>query len=666
MNGLWGSSVQEFVIERFWSALWSRRYWRLKALGFVALILALTIFGLWRYFFADMPRIPDRQTLWSANRESGMAFLDGSGELLSVRGALYAKAADLTRMPEALPQAFIAAEDRRFYAHDGVDQRAILRALSANIQARHTVQGGSTITQQLVKNLILTPERSLKRKVQEFYLARALERELSKSEILTLYLNRIFLGAGAYGVPAAAELYFHKRVEDLTLGECALLAALPKAPSRFAPHQNYAEAKIRQRVVLANMVEAGFVTAQEAQAADAQELTIFGRKSYPENGAGYSIDYAQAQIRKLLPNAPGDLVVRLTIQPDLQRVAENVVTESLARDGKALRVHQAAFVAMDRFGAVRAMVGGVDYRASKFNRAVQAKRQPGSTFKPFVYAAALEAGLTPRSVRLDGPISIRGWKPRNYGGGYAGPTTLQYAVAQSLNTVVVRLANEVGLDRVVEITHRLGVSSPIQSNLSIALGASEVNLMELTSAYAPFANEGYRTEPFVIDEVRDSRGNLLYRHKASTPEQVISPDVAHQMTFMLKSVIDHGTGTKAALADRDVAGKTGTSQDWRDAWFVGYTADWIGGVWVGNDNHSPMAHVTGGSLPSIIWRKFMEEAHQGLSAHSLTVDDGVRVSPYVSGRVALYQDIAQSLNPPATNVEVVMANAAAEELTGIY
>lgn len=634
-----------------------------KAALIVLFVLTLAFLAVWRVFFIDLPTLPDKNALWSVGRVPGIAFYDKDNRLIAVRGASHDRAAALETMPAHLINAFVAAEDRRFFRHDGVDERAILRAFAANLDAGRTVQGGSTITQQLIKNLVLTPEQSLKRKLFELRLAQELEQKLSKKEILELYLNRIYLGDHAYGVAAAARTYFDKSLSELTLGESALLAALPKAPSLFAAESDLGAARTRQGLVLDKMVEAGFITRAEAGLAREAAIRLVRRRALAEGGAAYTLDLAQAQIRRWLPDAPPDLIVRLTLDSALQAHAEKSVKAVIDRSGKSALVGQGAFLAMSRDGAVRALVGGTDYGETKFNRVTQALRQPGSTFKPFVYAAALEAGLSPDTIRLDAPVQVGKWAPRNYHAGFSGPVSLTYALAQSLNTTVVRLTREVGLDAVIEIAGRLGIDSPIERNYSVVLGASEVTLRELTAAYAPFAFEGFRVEPFVIAEIRNSRGQVLFRQNTRADAQAIGADVARQMTFMLRNAVQTGTGIAAQLPDREVAGKTGTSQDWRDAWFVGYTSEMIAGAWVGNDNRRPMRKVTGGTLPAEIWRLVMEKAHEGIEPAPLRADSGMRLTAWSSPRVALYSEIAAAFKP---RPPPVAAAPVEDQLAGIY
>ncbi|MCW5725157.1 MAG: PBP1A family penicillin-binding protein [Maricaulaceae bacterium] len=574
----------------------------------------------WRWAFSDMPSLhAESDALWAVRREPSVMLLGMNGEVLDVRGPLYARAVSLDELPEHVVQAFIAIEDRRFFEHEGVDWRAMARALWVNFRAGRTLEGGSTITMQLVKNLVLTPERSLRRKLQEMRLALALERHLSKTEILELYLNRIYLGDGAYGIEAAARRYFGKPAAELTLAEAALLAALPKAPSRLDPTANLAAAQARAAEVLRAMEDSGFITAEAREAAEAEPAEPAERGAGMEARVfGYVFDLAVAQAAQLLPGAPADLVIRTSIDPRLQGAAHEALNTQLEARGATDNAGQGALAALAPDGAIRAMAGGRDYGQTQFNRAVQARRQPGSSFKPIVFAAALEAGETPFSVYYDEPVDLAGWSPRNFGGGYRGRVTMREALTRSINTVAAQIGNRLGARAVAQMARRLGVASPLNEVPSIALGASEVTLLELTAAYAVFANDGLRREPWLIESIADTRGRELYRRAEPQDERAIDEAVARTMSTMLQDVVISGTGRRAALPGRAVAGKTGTSQSFRDAWFLGYTADYITGVWVGNDDDAPTNDVTGGALPAEIWRSFMLAAHDGLPARPLS------------------------------------------------
>jgi len=547
--------------------------------------------------------LPDTSGLWQVTQRPSVTVLDRTGVVLARRGAGYGLPVALADLPPYLPQAMIAIEDRRFYHHIGIDPIGIFRAFLANRAEGHVVQGGSTITQQLAKNLFLKPERTWKRKIQEMELAFWLEWRFSKDQILSLYLNRVYLGAGTYGVEAAAQRYFGKSATRVSLSEAALLAGLLKAPSRYAPTRDPALAARRAEIVLTRMVEAGFVTqAQRRHAADAPPVLVRGTAT---DGIGYFIDWVTGRIPALVGAAQSDLVIETTLDVKAQDRAEKALALTLGRDGVALDVGQGALLSLEPDGAVLAMVGGRSYGQSQFNRAVQAKRQPGSAFKPFVYLAALEAGWRPDDHILDAPVRIGNWAPKNFSDRYQGEVTLSHALARSLNTAAVRLAQHVGSRAIVETARRSGINSKLAVTRSLPLGTSEVSLLELTSAYAPFANGGLKAPSYAIVRIRTPDGVTLYQRETRPLAHVMAPRDVGAMNAMLAEVMRSGTGRKAALGSRPAAGKTGTSQGSRDAWFIGYTADLVTGVWVGNDDDTPMGRVTGGTMPSIIWKDYM-------------------------------------------------------------
>lgn len=578
----------------------------LKVVGTLAAVGLVTFALLWNTLFAQMPSLPSREALWTLNREPAVEFIDAKGETVSIRGPRYGRAVKAADLPPHVVNAFIGAEDRRFREHTGVDMWAIVRAFLANARAGHTVEGASTITQQLVKNLFLTPDQTLKRKAQEARLAGDLERLLKKDEILDLYLNRIYLGAGAYGLDAAARTYFGKQPADLTLAESAMLASFPKAPTRFANQVQTSKAKERQHYVLEQMVEAGFISQAQSDEAANQEL-IFA-KDAPDTFTGHALDYAVERVREVLPNPPADMVIKLSLDLTLQKAAQEAVEHGLATMGKDRRASEGAALLIDVNGAIRAMVGGRDYLKSKFNRATQARRQPGSSFKMFVYAAALEDGMTPGTVRFDMPITINNWRPRNYGGDYRGPVTLSEALAESLNTVAAQIGNEIGVDKVTALAHEFGVKSPLHNYPSITLGSDEVTLMDMTTGFGVLAKGGLQMNPYIIEEIRNSKGDLLYSNPVAAAPRIYPENLAADMNSMLSRVVVSGTGGAARIPGWDVAGKTGTSQDWRDAWFLGYTTRYVGGVWVGNDDDKPMAKITGGEMSARIWSDMVKVA----------------------------------------------------------
>ena len=577
----------------------------------VSLIFLGTSVVLFAAFVQLAPRIPATADLWNVNRQSAIIVLDRNGEEIAARGARYGEHVDPSELPEHLIKAFLSTEDRRFYDHGGVDLRGTLRAAITNTKSGSVVQGGSTITQQLAKNLFLSPEQTYIRKAREALLALWLEGHYSKDEILSLYLNRIYLGAGAYGIESAAQTYFGASSRDASLAEAAMLAGLPKAPSTYAPTQNPFGAQRRASAVLDNLLETGEITPFEAREARQNPPVIVSQNT--DSDLGYFFDYAAALARTLTSDVVGDIVVTTTIDQKLQRDAEAAVTEALTVEARIAGAEQAALVAYDADGALRAMVGGRSYKESQFNRAVQAKRQPGSAFKPFVYIAAMEAGLTPESRFIDQPVDIEGWAPTNYTPGFAGPVRLTEAVAKSINTVAVQVTEQVGRGKVAEAAIRMGVKSNVPPHRSIALGAVDMTLANLTGAYLPLARGGLAADPYAIEKIESSTGELLYQHKDETdPIQVLEPDVAKNMNHLLFQVMHSGTGRRANLGLRHAAGKTGTTNEWRDAWFVGYTGQVVAGVWVGNDEYTPMDKITGGTIPAEIWKDFMRSAHRGM------------------------------------------------------
>src|SRR6266702_407785 len=567
-----------------------KRRSRTRSIGISRLVYWGAVLGLWAvialvgivvWVGAHLPAI---QSLEIPKRPPTIQIVGFDGSVLAQRGEMAGANVSLKDLPAYLPKAFIAIEDRRFYSHHGVDPIGLTRALIANVMHRGVAQGGSTITQQLAKNLFLTQERTLWRKMQEAELALWLERKFSKTHILELYLNRVYFGSGAYGVEAAAQRYFGKPARTVKVAEAAMLAGLVKSPSRLAPSRNPNGAERRAQAVLTAMTELGFVTETMAKTALAQPARAV--KAAGAGSVNYVADWIMDVLDDLVGRVEQDLVVETSIDPVLQAAAEKALVDELALKGQKFDVAQGAIVAITPDGAVRAMVGGKNYAESQFNRAVAARRQPGSAFKPFVYLTALERGLTPETIREDKPIEVKGWKPENYTHEYLGPVTLQKALANSLNTVSVRLTMEVGPQAVVRTAHRLGIASKLEPNASIALGTSEVSVMELVSAYVPFANGGIAVAPHVIDKVRIANGNKLI-YKAFNPGLGRVFDDRHVaiMNQMMQETLTSGTARKATLAGWPSAGKSGTSQDYRDAWFIGYTGHLVTGVWLGNDDN---------------------------------------------------------------------------------
>jgi len=539
--------------------------------------------------------------------QSAITLESDGGNVFATRGVFKGEKITSAELPTHLAQAVIAIEDRRFYHHGGVDVRGGLRALWRNTQAGATREGGSTITQQVARLMFLSQERSLRRKVQEALLAVWLERQLTKEEILLRYLNTAFFGAGAYGADAAAKRYFGKRAKDLSLSEAAMLAGLVRAPSQLAPTRNFGGAKERAETVLEAMVETGAITAKEAETARAQSVDLRTPPDTPP-GTNYFVDMVTADLRRLLGSAPGDLTLRTTMNLELQRLAEGVIERRLEAEGAKKNATQAALIAMRPDGGIVALVGGRDYDESQFNRATQARRQAGSLFKLFVYLTAFQKGYTPQSVLVDRPIQIGEWEPQNASGGFRGSVSLRAAFAQSINTIAVQLAEKVGVAAIAETAKRMGVQSNLPLVPSLALGSGEVTLMEMTRAFAAVSAGVETIEPYAIRAIGGPQQSLYTR--ANTGPEVTGQlgESRAMMLELLQAVVTEGTGKAARLPNTPVVGKTGTSQEYRDAWFIGFTPDLVVGVWVGNDDNSPMTKVVGGDLPASIWRDFVGRA----------------------------------------------------------
>jgi len=582
------------------------------ALPLAAIYLMPLVLGL---FAAKLDPAVD---LYAVNRPLAFTFLDAEGNDVGHRGAIVGERLKLDEMPAYLPAAFIAMEDRRFYHHNGIDPLGLSRALLLDLKARRWVAGGSTISQQTAKIVYTNQQRTMSRKLTELIDAAGLEKSLTKQEILQLYLNRIYLGSGAYGVDGAARVYFGASARQLTLAQAAMLATLTRAPSVFSPRRDLLRAQQRASLVLDSMVDNGAITENEATEARAHPAVIIDRASV--DARNYFLDTAadeatkMATVNGVAPSA--DMIVHTTLEPKVQEAARLAALHTLGKYGKKNRTSEAAVVVMKPDGAVSALIGGVDYRDSVFNRVTQAHRQPGSAFKPFVYLAALEDGLSPWETRDDEAVDIGGYHPTNFGGKYYGTLTLADALAHSVNTITVNLAQEIGVPKVVAAAKRLGITSPLEANASLALGTNEVTPMELTAAYAAFANGGYRVTPYLVTQV-DISGKLVYQRQAPKPQRVIDEQVDRDLTAMLYGVVIGGTGGYASLHGREAAGKTGTTQDSHDAWFVGFTTDYVAAAWVGNDDSSPTRGVTGGTLPAYIWRDTILAAEQGKPYHPL-------------------------------------------------
>ena len=567
---------------------------------------------------------------WLKKSDLAVTFLDRYGNPIGSRGIKHNDSIPLEEFPDHLIKATLATEDRRFYDHFGIDVAGTFRALVTNAQAGGVRQGGSSITQQLAKNLFLSNERTIERKVNEAFLAIWLEARLTKNEILKLYLDRAYMGGGTFGVDGAAHFYFNKSARDVNLAEAAMLAGLFKAPTKFAPHINLPAARARANVVLDNLVDAGFMTEGQVFGARRNPASVVDRRD--ENSPNYYLDWAFDEVRRLVDTFPKSytervFVVRTAIDMNVQRAAEDAVENQLRQFGRDYHATQAATVVADLDGGVRAMVGGRDYGASQFNRAVDAMRQPGSSFKPYVYTTALLNGFKPTSVVVDGPVCIGNWCPQNFGHSYSGSVTLTQAITRSINVVPVKLSialggkdgPKAGRAKIVEVARRFGIKAPLPDTPSLPIGADEVTVLEHAVAYATFPNRGKAVTPHAVLEIRTGAGDLVWRFDRDGPKarQAIPPQVAADMAGMMSHVVEEGTARRAKLDGIPAAGKTGTTNAFRDAWFVGYTGNFTCAVWFGNDDYSPTNRMTGGSLPAQTWHDIMTVAHQGVEVKDI-------------------------------------------------
>ncbi len=635
------SSTIERTAET-WSA-WSSWFARFRLTGWkrfgnemVSEAFTLGAGGVLVLFALALPALQEFDESKFLTGRYSVKLLDQAGNEIGKRGILHNDAVPLDEIPRHMILATLATEDRRFYEHFGVDFIGTVRALITNVQANAAVQGGSTLTQQLAKNLFLSSERSVTRKIKEVFLAFLLEARFPKREILKLYLDRAYMGGGAFGVEAASQFYFGKSVREVNLAEAALLAGLYKAPTKYAPHVNMPAARARTAEVLSNLVEAGFYTAGQVHLARLNPAKVV------ENRASYSpdwyLDFAFEEVQRL---AEGKnqfvLIARTTLDTTIQRAAEEALTSTIRQLGKQKKFNSGSLVAMETDGSVKAIVGGPDYGESQFNRATHAKRQPGSSFKPYVYAAALEnGGFTIRSLASDSSPSCGNWSPKNYSGGTSGGmVSLGDAFARSLNTVAVYLSLNVGRAKVVELTRKLGIKGIVPS-CSMALGDTGITPLEHTGAIATFANNGKLAKPYVILEITNSKGDVLYsrqRDEGPAP-QVVSKKTVEQMNQMMQMVVTQGTGKAAALEFTHAVGKTGTSSNYKDAWFVGFTGKYVASVWLGNDDNRPMDEVTGGHGPAPAWKQFMSIIHTsmniptipGLTPHPVQIEEQRRLA----------------------------------------
>jgi penicillin-binding protein 1A len=570
-------------------------------IGGAVLMLALAI-----------PALEITKTDWRANADYAVTFLDRYGAEIGQRGMILNDSVPLSEFPDHLIKALLATEDRRFFDHFGIDVIGTGRAIVANLRHQKVRQGGSSLTQQLAKNLFLSNERTFDRKIKEAFLALWLETHMTKQEILKLYLDRAYMGGGTHGVAAASQFYFGKSVRDIDLAEAAMLAGLFKAPTSYAPHVNLPAARQRANDVLSNMVAAGFLTEGQVLAARRHPATPVDRtRTYSPD---YFLDYAFEELRDMAP-AEHSLVVRTSLDVGIQKKAEETVENALRQNGEELDISQAAAVFMTPDGAVRAMVGGREYGASQFNRATDAARQPGSSFKPYVYFAALLAGRKPTSTITDQAVCIGNWCPKNYGGGYYGRVTLQEAIARSLNSVPVQLAQQIGKDRVAAVARAFGLDLPPKPDWPFVIGSNEVHMIDHVAGFATFANGGFRVHATPIDQIAaKADGRVLWdrARDAPPPQRIFPADKIAELNSMLNYAVENGTGQRAKLDGIPAGGKTGTTQSSRDAWFVGFTGNLVGAVWVGNDDYRPMEKVTGGMVPAPIWHDVMAYAHQGI------------------------------------------------------
>ena len=590
--------------------------------------------------------LPDISRLDEVRRQPTITYLDRSGAYMGVRGGQYAPPVDIDALPAYVPAAFVSIEDRRFYQHGGFDAMGMARAFAADLAHGHIVEGASTITQQLARNLFLTPDQTLERKAQEIMLAVQLEQKYSKKQILALYLSRVYYGSGAYGLEAASRRFFDKPASRLTIPEAAMLAGVLKSPTNYSPVEEPEHAEARAGLVLNAMRETGAITPAQYEHAIAHPAHAV--RNSANVAAQYFVDWVNGQTRQIVGPLKQDLVVETTLDLTSEAQGEAAINAVVAKE-KRLGVAQAALVSLDGAGRVRTLIGGTSYAASQFDRAVEAHRQAGSSWKPFVYETAMEAGRTPDVMVVDEPVTINGWSPHNFENGYLGPITLQHALAQSVNTVAARLADEVGRDKVAATAHRLGIVSQINTDPAMALGTTLVTPLEMAQAYTPFANGGQRAMAYGIERIKTGNGKTLYQHRNEAPLQVLTNPALSEMNLMLRGVITGGTGTRAAISGYDLAGKTGTTSDYQDAWFCGFTGGLTTVVWVGKDDNTPMRGITGGQAPAAIWRAFMVQALP--HAH---------VGPIPAGPVALPQAIpapipAMTPNTPSPEADPVKA-----------
>ena len=648
---------------RDWWSAYSSFFGRFEIKGFwracnelACEALTISVAGFLVVLAFALPAFEIAQGKINLSDEYSVTFLDRYGNQIGKRGLLRDDSVPLGDIPDHMIKATLATEDRRFFDHFGIDVMGTFRALAENAKADAVVQGGSSLTQQLAKNMFLTPEKALSRKIKEAFIAIYLENHYTKPEILKLYFDRAYLGGGSYGVEAAAQYYFGKSIRDVTLSESAMLAGMFKAPTRYAPHINLAASRARANEVLSNMVEAGYLSEGQVYGARLNPARIVERGD--SKTPDYFLDWAFEEVRRLLAGKPNHIVIaRTTVDLGLQRAAEDALEDTVNKYGRQRRFNNGALVSMEPDGAVRAMVGGKDYGSSQFNRAAHAYRQPGSSFKPYVYLTALQhAGYNPNTPVTDGYVSCGRWSPRNYSGGFRGRMTMRTALAKSINTVAVKLSLKAGREKVLADLDRMGIRH-LKKTCSLALGDNGMTPLEHVGGYAVFAAGGLEVRPYAIEEVSTLPGDLLYNHTRDEPErkQIFEPKAVEQLNSMLQTVVQAGTGRRAQLDYTNVAGKTGTSSAFRDAWFMGFTGQYVTGVWLGNDDFSPMARVTGGSFPAQTWKTYMTAAHDtdniptipGVEPHPRQIAEQNRIAAVMSQNTTAELPVP----PPAESVK---------------